>query len=74
MGLNCLEQLCINFTNEVLQQHYVKHILQAEQIVYQEQGVAWDHVTFTDNAVRLLGVSPDVVDAQPNPTRLSTVR
>ncbi|KAJ8042866.1 Unconventional myosin-XIX [Holothuria leucospilota] len=46
---NSLEQLCINYANEKLQQHFVSHFLKAEQDEYKQEGLAWEFCNFTDN-------------------------
>ncbi|XP_072043255.1 unconventional myosin-XIX-like [Amphiura filiformis] len=46
---NSLEQLCINYANEKLQQHFVTHFLRAEQEEYQTEGIPWSFCSFTDN-------------------------
>ena len=46
---NSLEQLCINFANESLQQDFNKNMLQSEQEEYQEEEIPWNHITFPDN-------------------------
>jgi myosin-5 len=46
---NSLEQLCINYTNEALQQHFTQHIFKLEQKEYESQGVKWESIPFTDN-------------------------
>jgi myosin heavy subunit len=50
---NSLEQLCINYTNEALQQHFNQHIFKLEQKEYESQGVKWDSIPFTDNQICL---------------------
>ena len=49
MKWNSLEQLCINYTNEALQQHFTQHIFKLEQKEYESQGVKWESIPFTDN-------------------------
>ncbi|GFR81686.1 unconventional myosin-XIX [Elysia marginata] len=46
---NSLEQLCINYANERLQQHYVVHFLRDLQDEYEAEGVAWKNVPYIDN-------------------------
>uniref|UniRef100_A0AAX7T0M1 Myosin motor domain-containing protein n=1 Tax=Astatotilapia calliptera TaxID=8154 RepID=A0AAX7T0M1_ASTCA len=55
---NNLEQLCINYANEKLQQHFVAHYLRAQQIVfpaalmseeYVSEGLQWSFVKYQDN-------------------------
>ncbi|XP_033106967.1 unconventional myosin-XIX-like [Anneissia japonica] len=46
---NSLEQLCINYANEKLQQHFVENFLKAEQDDYQSEGIPWAFRDFTDN-------------------------
>ncbi|XP_065831513.1 unconventional myosin-XIX-like [Oscarella lobularis] len=46
---NSLEQLCINYANERLQQLYVSSFLRARQEEYSDEGVPWDPVQFADN-------------------------
>ncbi|KAK3762270.1 hypothetical protein RRG08_005535 [Elysia crispata] len=46
---NSLEQLCINYANERLQQHYVMHFLHDLQMEYESEGIAWKCVPYTDN-------------------------
>ncbi|XP_030847648.1 unconventional myosin-XIX [Strongylocentrotus purpuratus] len=46
---NSLEQLCINYANEKLQQHFVTHFLRAQQEEYEKEGISWDFCTFSDN-------------------------
>nr|XP_054586892.1 unconventional myosin-XIX [Nothobranchius furzeri]XP_054586893.1 unconventional myosin-XIX [Nothobranchius furzeri] len=46
---NNLEQLCINYANEKLQQHFVSHYLQAQQEEYVSEGMEWSFVKFQDN-------------------------
>ncbi|XP_034941710.1 myosin-VIIa-like [Chelonus insularis] len=46
---NNFEQLCINYTNENLQQFFVRHIFKMEQQYYTEEGISWKHIEFIDN-------------------------
>lgn len=57
---NSLEQLCINYANEKLQQHYVSHFLRDLQADYEREAVSWQITDFTDNRPCL-----DLLEAQP---------
>jgi len=46
---NSFEQLCINFTNELLQQHFNEVIFLHETKLYEREGIKWDFVEFPDN-------------------------
>ncbi|XP_071944706.1 unconventional myosin-XIX-like [Antedon mediterranea] len=48
-SFNSLEQLCINYANEKLQQHFVHNFLKAEQDDCQSEGIPWKFEDFTDN-------------------------
>lgn len=47
--MNNLEQLCINYANEKLQQHFVGHYLKAQQEEYVSEGLEWSFVKYQDN-------------------------
>lgn len=47
--VNNLEQLCINYANEKLQQHFVAHYLKAQQEEYISEGLEWSFVKYQDN-------------------------
>uniref|UniRef100_A0A803T6W4 Unconventional myosin-XIX n=1 Tax=Anolis carolinensis TaxID=28377 RepID=A0A803T6W4_ANOCA len=46
---NHLEQLCINYANEKLQQHFVSHFLKAQQEEYALEGFEWSFINYQDN-------------------------
>uniref|UniRef100_A0A8C6XVN2 Unconventional myosin-XIX n=1 Tax=Naja naja TaxID=35670 RepID=A0A8C6XVN2_NAJNA len=57
---NHLEQLCINYANEKLQQHFVGHFLKAQQEEYAEEGLEWSFVSYQDNQTCL-----DAIEGNP---------
>ena len=59
---NSLEQLCINYANEKLQQHFVKHFLKEIQDEYANEALPWTEVTYSDNTecVNLLESNPGI--------------
>ena len=57
---NSFEQLCINFTNERLQQKFNSHTFTQEESLYQAEGVPFDKIPFLDNGpvLELLSSKP----------------
>lgn len=46
---NSFEQLCINFTNEKLQQLFNEDTFKKEEQVYADEGIAFPHIEYIDN-------------------------
>ncbi|KAM6970450.1 unconventional myosin-XIX [Aplochiton taeniatus] len=59
--INNLEQLCINYANEKLQQHFVAHYLKAQQDEYVAEGLEWSFVKYQDNKGCL-----DLIEGSPS--------
>lgn len=51
--INSFEQLCINYTNEVLQLVFTTVTLVRQLAIYEEEGIDYSSVNFTDNSAQV---------------------
>ena len=70
---NSFEQLCINYTNETLQQQFNKYTLDQEQKEYIKEGINWNYVEFKDNieCIKLIGGKYGVFDILDEQSKIS---
>ncbi|KAF9764456.1 Myosin-51 [Nosema granulosis] len=47
---NTLDQLCINWANEKIQNEFIKRIFLEKKKLYDKEGLPWDNVAFEDNS------------------------
>lgn len=57
---NSFEQLCINFTNEKLQQIFNRDTFKLEEALYTKEGIQFEHIKYVDNQPIL-----DMIEARP---------
>ena len=50
---NSLEQLCINYCNEILQSQFNRFVFSNEQRLYTKEGIQWDNIDWSDNKAAL---------------------
>ncbi|RYG64921.1 hypothetical protein EON64_13000 [archaeon] len=57
---NSFEQLCINYTNERLQQQFNAFVFDREQDIYRAEGLDWQSISYRDNqhVIDLIGKKP----------------
>lgn len=46
---NGYEQLCINYTNEMLQQIFNQYVFKSEQSEYEKESLEWKHIDYVQN-------------------------
>ena len=46
---NRFEQLCINYTNEALQELFIKYMFENDQEEYKTEGIEWKHIKYPSN-------------------------
>ncbi|CAD7941448.1 unnamed protein product [Amoebophrya sp. A25] len=58
--INSFEQICINYTNERLQQFFNEFVFKLEESLYNREGIPWDPLDFPDNQA-----SVDLLEQKP---------
>eukprot|EP01050_Picozoa_sp_SAG11_P028031 SAG11_NODE_7337_length_1159_cov_0.966981_1_plen_110_part_00 len=68
--VNSFEQLCINFANEKLQQHFNKQIFKQEQEIYLKEAIKVAEIKYRDNqdCIDLIGVQSHLLKQISNPS------
>ncbi|KMZ86543.1 myosin heavy chain subunit [Plasmodium vivax Brazil I] len=61
-GMNCFEQLCINYANEVLHAFFLKQIIHNEHKIHYEENLFLEKIPYNDNSnvISLIGDTRDV--------------